>query len=509
MEIDRIVEGDCLEELPKIDDNSIDAIVTDPPAGISFMGKEWDKDKGGRNAWISWMSQVAAECLRVIKPGGHALVWALPRTSHWTGMAWEEAGWEPRDKISHVFGSGFPKSLDISKKLDQMAGAEREIIGIDENKLARYGPNREDQTWAGWRLHAPAQDAAKITAPATPAAKQWAGWGSAIKPSHEDWWLFRKPLACKTIAENVLEWGCGGLNIDGCRIGTEKVSAHGYPGEQLFGSLVDNKVSGSPDYHVNVGRFPANLIWSHSPLCKRIGTKKVKGNAHYSYKPTNDGVYKLGLGQLDDLGNPLAGADGMETVESWDCHPSCPSWEFAKASESKSKSGGLSGSDPGIWQGKKQTSRGGHDDQGTPARFFKSCQYTEEDIPAFAYVAKASRSEREKGLDGMPEMVRNITEGHGRGAMNTSKGDGTGIRENKPCHNQHPTVKPLELMKYLVRLATPPNGIILDPFAGSGTTLLAAKQEGFRFLGIEKEAEYCDICRKRIAAIPASLDKWL
>jgi len=212
MDLDRIICGDCLEVLSTLPEDSIDAIVTDPPAGIAFMGKEWDKDKGGRDAWIAWMSQVASECLRVIKPGGHALVWALPRTSHWTGMAWEEAGWGPRDKISHVFGSGFPKSLDISKALDKMAGAERDIIGVAKRSNAK-GHVTNYSKWDRPEEY-------DITAPATPAAKQWAGWGSAIKPSHEDWWLFRKPLEEATIAANVLRWGTGGLNIDGCRIST-------------------------------------------------------------------------------------------------------------------------------------------------------------------------------------------------------------------------------------------------------------------------------------------------
>ena len=417
LELDRIICGDCLEVLKTLQEDSVDAIVTDPPAGIAFMGKEWDKDKGGRNAWIAWMSQVASECLRVIKPGGHALVWALPRTSHWTGMAWEEAGWEPRDKIAHVFGSGFPKSMDISKALDKMAGAEREIIGYDENKLTRYGPNREDQTWAGWRLHAPAQEAAKITTPATPAAKQWAGFGTALKPSHEDWWLFRKPLAEKTIAENVLRWGVGGINIDGCRIST-KESTIRPNGIGMFHADIKENIGGSIS-----GRFPANLIHDGSP-------------------------------------EVLA--------------------EFAKAGESKSSTRKVSqtelnnnGYRESSVYGKYNENRTerGHIDQGSAARFFQACPFTEEDYAPFIYQAKASRSERGEG-------------------------------------NNHPTVKSLSLMRYLCRLITPPGGLILDPFAGSGTTCLAAKQEGFRFIGIEKEPEYAEIARRRIATIPTGINRW-
>jgi hypothetical protein len=165
--IHQVLNGDCLDVLRGLADNSVDSIVTDPPAGIAFMGKEWDRDKGGRDAWIAWMRSVAAECLRVIKPGGHAFVWAIPRTSHWTGMAWEDAGWQPRDKCYHIFGSGFPKSHNLSG--------------------------------------------------------EWDGWGTALKPAAEEWWLFRKPLSESTVAANVLKWGTGALNIDGCRVGDEVV----------------------------------------------------------------------------------------------------------------------------------------------------------------------------------------------------------------------------------------------------------------------------------------------
>src|SRR5574343_458714 len=125
----RLIHGDCLEVMKTLEAGSVDAVVTDPPAGIAFMGKAWDKDKGGRDNWIAWMEQVARECLRMIKPGGHALVWAIPRTSHWTAMAWENAGWEVRDRIAFAFGSGFPKALDVGKAIDAMNGAEREVVG--------------------------------------------------------------------------------------------------------------------------------------------------------------------------------------------------------------------------------------------------------------------------------------------------------------------------------------------------------------------------------------------
>ena len=181
--MDDIITGDCLEVLRGIDSCSIDACVTDPPAGIAFMGKAWDGSKGGRDQWIAWLASVMAEVLRALKPGGHAVVWALPRTSHWTGMALETAGFEIRDCLSHLFGSGFPKSLDVSKSIDRAAGAERDGVGD-------YGSSL-------------------VTAPATDDAKRWDGWGTALKPAAEMWWLVRKPSApgslCDTIDKTIEE----------------------------------------------------------------------------------------------------------------------------------------------------------------------------------------------------------------------------------------------------------------------------------------------------------------
>jgi site-specific DNA-methyltransferase (adenine-specific) len=362
--INSVLHGDCLEVLKTLPDNSVDAVVTDPPAGIAFMGKSWDKDKGGRNQWIAWMSEVAAECLRVIKPGGHALVWAIPRTSHWTGTAWEDAGWDCRDKIFHCFGSGFPKSLDVSKAIDRAAGAEREVVG------KRWEQNRKPNTKEHGRYGEYGPDDGLLTAPATPSAKQWEGWGTALKPAVEEWWLFRKPLAEKTVAANVLEHGTGALNIDGCRVKyashqDKKTSArNGEYGESKPSCFLGNKqiMHGKQN---SQGRFPAHLIH-----------------------------------------------DGSEEVLA--CFP---------------------------------------DISGSAARFF--------------YCAKASKRDRDEGLD----------------------------------RNHHPTVKPTELMRYLCRLITPPGGTILDPFCGSGSTGKGAILEDFNFIGIEQDAEYVEIAKARIAAV--------
>jgi site-specific DNA-methyltransferase (adenine-specific) len=259
--------ADCLDILRMLPADSVDSIVTDPPAGIAFMGKDWDKDKGGRDAWIAWMQEVAVECLRVVKPGGHALVWALPRTSHWTGMAWENAGWEPRDKITHLFGSGMPKSHNVSKTIDKAAGAERQVIAT---KPAGSGPLKRghvNSSGGGMSIGTERSPEIKVTVAATENAKRWEGWGTALKPSSEDWWLLRKPLS-GTVAANVLAHGTGALNIDGCRVPYQdgevnfdrKQRQQNSDGaiEGAFGaaSLIGTEI----DTYKESGRWPANTV---------------------------------------------------------------------------------------------------------------------------------------------------------------------------------------------------------------------------------------------------------
>jgi hypothetical protein len=410
--MNQIIQGDCLEVMRGLPDNSVDAIVTDPPAGIAFMNKSWDKDKGGRAQWIDWMSKVAAECNRVIKPGGHALVWAIPRTSHWTMTAWEDGGWEPKDKIYHAFGSGFPKSLDVSKAIDKAAGAEREVVG-QAIRLGDAKPyERNGVAGVGFST---SETRGNITAPATEAAQQWQGWGSALKPAIEEWCLFRKPSPL-TIAETVQEWGTGAINVDGSRISTSdhienhgrKPTANGWD-PRMSGSQTSGQTDGQ-----KLGRWPANLILSDDD--------EVRGCF-------------------------------PETTRV-DTRTTCTSGETA------------------IWglENKRQTTRP-VDNGGSAARFFKSISDTDpEDAEArrIFYCGKATKSDRDEGLEGES--------------------------------NTHCTVKPCELMRYLCRLITPPGGIILDPYMGSGSTGKAAHLEGFQFIGIEKEPEYVEIARARIAA---------
>lgn len=391
----KLVHADCLDALKKMPDNSVDSIVTDPPAGISFMGKTWDTPTsygysdgarrvsapptvnlgrnptcqvcGGRkragaatksctcespsfngaelvrrdrDAFVAFISGVMRECLRVIKPGGHALVWAIPRTSHWTATAIEDVGFEIRDVVTHLFGTGFPKSMNVAKKIDE-----------------RLPP----------------------TVAATPEAKAWEGWGTALKPASEHWILARKPLI-GTVVKNVLTCGAGALNVDGCRIG--------------YVSDTD-KAGATPQGRVTSG------------TSERIGARPAVENEDRQEfeRPELKGRWPANI-TLDE--------------------------EAAAALDEQS--------------GTEKLAVGA-------SRFF--------------YCAKAAQNEKTAGLDGEK--------------------------------NTHPTVKSLALMRWLTRLVTPPGGVVLDPFAGSGSTGCAAVLEGFSFVGIEREQEYIEMARKRIS----------
>jgi len=473
--------GDCREVMAKIDAESVDAIVCDPPYGLEFMGKDWDSF-GGKHGWktgagfskpgigdrqTAWpsftgasdqfgganptcaacggrargkkkcscevpdwrvkgekpdrafgrqrqmlafqeaMESVFLEALRVAKPGAHLLAFGGTRTYHRLACAIEDAGWEIRDCVMWVYGSGFPKSHDVSKAIDKAAGATREMR-INERWADKY-PNGPGGNLTGDGRSEHYGQAKRIignplmtSSAATDAAKQWVGWGTALKPAWEPIIVARKPLV-GTVAENVLRYGTGGINVDGCRVAADWEND---PSKRGFGYGVmkqgergkfAERANGEWGHKDSVqwtpmqGRWPANLIHD--------GSEEVVGLF------------------------PVTRSGGQNVT---------------------------SHSRPGFMGGWSGPGCSGFHDSGSAARFF--------------YCAKASKADR---------------------------GD----------DNRHPTVKPTALMRYLCRLVTPPGGVVLDPFTGSGSTGKGAVLEGFRFIGIEREAEYVEIAKARIAAV--------
>ena len=407
--------GDCLDVLKTLPTNSVDSVVCDPPYGLSFMGKKWDYDVPSVEIW--------AECLRVLKPGGHLLAFAGTRTQHRMAVRIEDAGFEIRDMIAWVYGSGFPKSLDVLKAIDKAAGAEREVVvTVKKTPSASSGCNE------GWRRPwAEGKTTMDITAPATDAARQWQGWGTALKPALEPITMARKPLV-GTVAANVLEHGTGALNIDGCRVGTNGEVTGGSGATKrdtnVFGDFAGNGGNTTPE----AGRWPANLILSDDPEVL--------------------------------AGFPVTGP-----------------------SKASMRGVGLTGDDAKVYgKGDPEfnTSRGHNDNGGSAARFF--------------YAAKASKKDREEGLDNAPQKTAGVGDERPSGSFN----ERLGKTPTAPRANTHPTVKPTDLMAYLCRLVTPPGGVVLDPFMGSGSTGKAALREGFGFIGVECEPAYFDIACRRI-----------
>jgi hypothetical protein len=414
-----IHHGDCREVMATLDAESVDAIVSDPPYGLSFMGKGWDHGVPGVEFW--------AEALRVAKPGAHLLAFGGTRTYHRLACAIEDAGWEIRDCVMWVYGSGFPKSHDVSKAIDKAAGAERtEVVGTKLGRpgMARDGSNQRSGFDAAFGGDACGTLPTDITAPATDAARQWSGWGTALKPAWEPIIVARKPLV-GTVAENVLRYGTGGINVDGCRVEGQwstwrkkdgTVSEQNQDSHAIYGKGMGDVRN--PE-HI-AGRWPANLI--------------------------HDGSDEV-VGLFPDGGSHGGGKSGT----------------------SDGYNGRIS---PGENACKRST--------GSAARFF--------------YCAKASKADRDEGCEGLPFRKE--------GTWGGEEDDlSEGKKKIHPSRNHHPTVKPTALMRYLCRLVTPPGGIVLDPFTGSGSTGKGAVLEGFRFIGIEREAEYVEIAKARIAAV--------
>lgn len=428
----KVLVGNNLDLLPTLEDNSVDSIVTDPPYELGFMGKKWD------STGIAYNPDLWRECLRVLKPGAHLLSFGGTRTWHRIAVAIEDAGFEVRDSIAWMYGSGFPKSLDISKAIDKQAGAEREIIGPNRyagRRIESSGPLNGDNTYGQFGI--PAGE----TAPATPEAKQWEGWGTALKPAFEPVIVARKPLI-GTVAENVLTYGTGGLNIDGSRVNNLTQREKNWtPQRQQANNPIQFGGAKSGDvismYKEN-GRWPANVILDE---------------------------YTAGL--LDEQSG-IRQAGGFPKKVDRSKTTIYPRFSI----EEKEKRINL--------------------DSGGASRFF--------------YVAKASKRDRNEGLEeleaksaaemtGRKEGSAGLVMKHADGSDKANAYAGT---TGSARQNFHPTVKPTELMRYLVKLVTLPNGLVLDPFTGSGSTGKAAILEGFSFLGMEMTEDYIPIIEGRL-----------
>ena len=468
-----VAVADCLEAMARLAPASVDAIVTDPPYGIRFMGQAWDgteivrraatlrskrprpdgragdyslasaageydRSPEANRAFQAWATEWAAAVLAVAKPGAHLVAFGGPRTFHRLGCALEDAGWDIRDTLSWLYGQGFPKSLDVAKAIDRAAGAAR------ENKFAgafvrRAGPtgNRRCGVCRKWLISG---DPCRCPRPqdraVTDAGRPWDGWGTGLKPAWEPILLARKPSDA-TVAETVLRYGTGALHVDACRLPT-----------------ADNGGN-----------------WGHSnETCRPRFNASPEGAAYRTAQhefgrwPPNVALDAAVAAALDrvvgDRPSTLTGRADPTLL-----HPPV----------SDAVSGGIVFTTP--------KGQGGlYADLGGPSRFF--------------YCPKASRAEREEGLEGFGARpgVR-----YGQAVVNGSGGLINGTGERTPTRNPHPTVKPVALMRWLVRLVTPPGGLVLDPFCGSGTTGVACALEGMRFLGIEREADYAAIARARIS----------
>ena len=423
-----LLRGNCLELLAEMPDNSVDSIVTDPPYELGFMGKAWD------NSGIAYSVQLWTECLRVLKPGGHLLAFGGSRTYHRLACAVEDAGFEVRDQIMWLYGSGFPKSLDVSKaiegKITTGSSNKKDFKNLTGEQVERgnWGIAKAQQTHGqrdtNYDETAGDTRLGKLE-PTTPEAQQWQGWGTALKPAHEPIVVARKPLT-GTVASNVLEWGTGALNIDASRVG----EADGFGGGAKATSGFVNGYEGDGFVASTQGRWPANVIHDGS-----------------------DEVLE---------GFPITASTG-------------------NGSKSGHRKGGASTNSVGLSGVKNAID--GYADGGSAARYF--------------YCAKASKSERNAGLEGLPEMAAKF--GNQKNGEDLGNGSVNDKFTTQPAQNFHPTVKPLALMRYLVKMVTPPGGTVLDPFLGSGTTACAAIMEGFEWIGCEMTEDYWPIIKARTA----------
>ena len=403
--------GDNIESLKKLPENSIDSVVSDPPYGISFMNRRWDHQVPSVEFW--------QEVYRVLKPGGHVLSFGGTRTYHRMTVNIEDAGFEIRDQIMWIYGSGFPKSHNIGKAYEALQKTGRSNPkALRQTRMGdEYKPTGQIDYKKGRMFSSDIEKDDNIIK----VNNEYEGWGTALKPANEPICVARKPLSEKTIVENVIRWGVGGINIDGCRIGTELISS-GKSKVIGGGQLVGENTRMDIEETFSEGRFPANIIFDEEAAAMLDEQSGPTSQGHWP-KGSTKGFGEFGGGETSYEG-------------------------VGPKDKNKDKSGA--------------------------SRFF--------------YVPKVGKKERNMGLDGFEDKVRHLNLSN---VVSDSK---------EPVKNNHPTLKPINLMNYLCRLVTPPGGIVLDPFMGSGSTGISACLEGFRFVGMEMEQSYFEIASARIEA---------
>jgi site-specific DNA-methyltransferase (adenine-specific) len=496
----KLMLGDNMQSLKELPDNSVDSIVTDPPYALTsikkrfgkegsapaqygsdgafqraskgFMGKEWDAEVPTVEFW--------SEVYRVLKPGGHVLSFGGTRTYHRMAVNIEDAGFEIRDQIMWLYGSGFPKSHNIGKAIDKIQGNKREVLGTKADFSldgAKRNPNNHREVGAaakeisheygykqGWE------------APVTKGNSDWEGWGTAIKPAVEPICLARKPLSEKSVAENVLKWGTGGLNIDASRIGSETITTNGY-GDKGFVAQDGYEPS------THEGRFPANVILEC--ICDDVIRGKkgepflYKGKVYNNKELEGDRSVDFMKGSKAEAPNNYNDKGDIHT------NPMCPCYILNQQSGVSKSVGPVEYDFDDAPNQNNQTKltknikSGVHySDTGGASRFF--------------YVPKVSKKERDRGLTGDEKSTRKWNGG--------MKLTGSGNERKEVGKNTHPTVKPINLLTYLIRLVTPKNGVVMDCFMGSGSTGIAAQLEGFKFIGMEMDEDYFNIAETRINA---------
>lgn len=484
----RLLHGDVIEQMREIPDDSIDSICTDPPYGLEFMGKEWDGADGFRRSlnpadvgrddvfgrtsaaapeyratpeYQQWCQAWAEECLRVLKPGGHLLAFGGTRTYHRLATAIEDAGFDIRDCLVWGYMSGFPKSLDVSKAIDKAAGADREKVAIGA-PVKRMIPGADQNRTGDWTKNNGREYQPGIELPTTDEAKAWTGWGTALKPAWEPIVMGRKPVK-GTVAANVLAYGTGGLNIDASRIpltGDEAFDDRdGEPtADERYTEEGGTNFAAKPGKRIKNPTL-ARYASGHSEAAKKALGATVAADSETGFS-----------GEMQPAGDPSKGRWPANVVLTDPIYDGDDSGIVVGGGTSSSgfMAAGTQRSTQSVDYGVMPDTANLTDtyaDAGGKSRFF--------------LVPKADRAERERGLTGDASDAQRV--------------------------NTHPTVKPLDLMVHLVRLVTPPGGTVLDPFVGSGTTMLAASEIGYKGIGIDQSEDYLEIAKGRLIATPIGM----